>query len=258
MGRKLKAVIIGGAAIAVAAAAFGGPALAERIQAGRLILEVDGGFKPTTLPKRTHAPISLQGSGDISTVDGALPPPVDTVEIDWDRNGLLTTRGLPICRPNKLEDTTTPAAMRACRSSLVGVGFGSGMVAFPEDPPFSASSKILAFNGPRRGGNPTLLIHAYAFVPAPTTFVVPVVISKLKGGRYGYRSFLKAPVIAGGYGVVTHFDLKIARKWSHKGQRLSYIAARCPDGRLQANGEVTFVDGTSLSAHVFRRCTGKG
>jgi hypothetical protein len=254
MGRKLKVGLVTAALVAIGASVLGGVALAERIQAGRLILDVEGGFKPRALPRHEFAPITLRGSGDISTVDGALPPAVDTVSIDWDRNGLLTTRGLAVCRPRKLEDTTTPAALRACRSALVGTGFASGMVAFPDDPPFAASSKVLAFNGPRKGGNPTLLVHAYAYVPAPTTFVVPVVISKIKRGRYGYHSFLKAPLIAGGYGVVTHFNLKIGRQFSHRGKRLSYVAARCPTGRLQANGSVTFVDGTSLSAHVFRPC----
>jgi hypothetical protein len=230
------------------------PAGAERIQLGKMILDVDGGFKPKTLPQREFAPISLQGEGDISTTDGSLPPAAKSVDIDWDRNGLLETRGLPVCRPGKLEDTTTPMAMKACRSALVGKGFASGMVKFPDDPPFSASSTVLAFNGPPRGRFKTLLLHAYAYVPAPTTFVVPVAIKKIKEGRYGYNSHLDAPTIAGGYGVVTHFDLKIYRRWKRKGESLSYIYARCADGRLQARGEVAFVDGTVMSAHVFRPC----
>jgi hypothetical protein len=231
------------------------PAVAERIQLGKMILVVDGGFKPKTLPQHEFAPISLQGEGHISTTDGSLPPAVRSVDIDWDRNGLLTTRGLPVCQPGKLENTTTPMAMKACRSALVGKGFASGMVAFPDDPPFGASSTVLAFNGPRRGGKWTLLFHAYAYVPAPTTFVVPVIISKTNEGRYGYNSHVDAPTIAGGYGVVTDFDLKVYRRWKQKGENLSYISARCADGRLQARGEVEFVDDTVMSAHVFRPCT---
>lgn len=236
----------------------GGIASAERFQLGKLILDVEGGFSPKTLPKHDYAPITLKGGGDISTVDGTLPPPVTRVEIDFDRNGLLTTRGLPICRSSKLENTTSPDALKACRSSLVGQGFASGMVAFPEDPPFEASSKVYAFNGPRVGGNPTILFHAYAYVPAPTTFVVPVTIKTLKGGRYKYRSEVDAPVIAGGYGVITHFDIKINRRYKHKGKSLSYVAARCADGRLQARGEVSWADGTELFGAVVRRCKQRG
>lgn len=235
-----------------------GVASGEVVQLGKIIITVDGGFQPTTLPKHRFAPISLSIRGDVSMVDGSLPPVVTRVVIDYDRNGHLTTQGLPQCDPGKLENTTTPAAMAACRSSLVGVGFASGMVAFPDQDPFPASSKVLAFNGTPRGGHPVLLLHAYAYVPAPTTFVVPVDITRINEGRYGYRSTLVAPVIAGGYGVVTHFDLTLNRRYSFKGHRLSYLGARCPDGRLQATGTVTFADGSAATGSVFRPCHGRG
>jgi len=231
-----------------------GVASGEVIQLGKIIITVDGGFSPTTLPKHAFAPISLSVRGDVTTVDGSLPPVVTKVVIDYDRNGRLTNRGLPQCNPSKLENTTTPAAMAACRSSLVGVGFASGTVAFPEQAPFGASSKVLAFNGTPRDGHPVLLLHAYAYVPAPTTFVVPVDITKINEGRYGTRSTLIAPVIAGGYGVVTHFDLTLNRRYSFHGRRMSYLSARCTDGRLQATGTVDFADDSSATGSVFRPC----
>jgi hypothetical protein len=253
MRRRLRlAAALAGALSLIALA--GGIASGEVVQLGKLIITFDGGFRPTTLPKHSYAPITLWGRGDISTVDGTLPTAVSRVVIDWDRNGLLTTKGLPRCNPNKLENTTTPAAMSACRHALVGEGFASGEVQFPDDPPFPASSKVLIFNGTPRGGHPVILLHAYAYVPAPTTFVVPVIITKVHKGRYKYESTLDAPVIAGGYGVVTHFDFKIHRLWSFHGQRLSYLAARCADGRLQATGVVTFVDGSSATGSAFRPC----
>jgi hypothetical protein len=254
--RRRIAIAVGAAlAVALAASAI---AVAERVQLGNIVVDVGGGFHPTTLPKHAFAPISLSASGDVSTLDGSLPPPAHTVDIDWDRNGLLTTRGLPRCPPAKIENTTTPGALAVCRQALVGVGFASGQVAFPDQAPFPASSKILAFNGTPRGGHPVLLLHAYAYVPAPTTFVVPVDITKEHAGRYGYHSSLTAPVIAGGYGVVTHFDIKLNRRYSFHGRRLSYLAARCADGRLQARGTVTFTDGSSLTGSVFRPCHSRG
>lgn len=255
MGKRLSITAVLGIVLALA---LGGLARSERVQAGNLVVDVDGGFAPTTLPKHAFAPISLSARGDVSTVDGTLPPPAHEVEVDWDRNGRLTTRGLPQCSEGKLENTTTPAAMKTCRSALVGTGFASGMVAFPDQAPFPASSKVLAFNGTPRGGHPVLLLHAYAYVPAPTTFVVPVDITKEHAGRYGYHSSLIAPVIAGGYGVVTHFDIRLNRHYSFHGRRLSYLAARCADGRLQARGTVSFMDGTSLSGSVFRPCHDRG
>lgn len=250
------AIAVGiGLCVALAASAI---AAAERVQLGNIVVDVDGGFSPTSLPKHAFAPISLSASGDVSTLDGSLPPPAHTVDVDWDRNGRLTTQGLPRCPPAKIENTTTPGAMAVCRKALVGVGFASGQVAFPDQAPFPASSKVLAFNGTPRGGHPVLLLHAYAYVPAPTTFVVPVDIIRVHDGRYGYHSALTAPVIAGGYGVVTHFDIKIGRRYTVGGRHLTYIAARCLDGRLQARGTVTFMDGSSLTGSVFRPCHARG
>jgi hypothetical protein len=252
-----RALVIG-ATLAVALAALATVASGERIQLGNIVVDVNGGFSPRALPKHSFAPITLKAGGDVSTVDGTLPPAPHQITIDWDRNGRLSTRGLPRCTASKIENTTTPAAMKACRSSLVGVGFASGQVAFPDQAPFPASSKVLIFNGTPRGGHPVALLHAYAFVPAPTTFVVPVDITRIHGGRYGFRTSLFAPIIAGGYGVITHFNIKIHRVYRLKGRPQTYVAARCVDGRLQARGTVSFVDGSSLTGSIFRPCRGRG
>jgi hypothetical protein len=249
--RKLAIAVLFALGLAVTVTGIAG---AERITLGKLIIDFDGGFSPTSLPKRTYAPISLFGRGDISTVDGSIPTAVSRVVIDWDRNGLLTTKGMPQCDPSEIENTTTPDARKACGRALVGTGFASGTVAFPDDPPFNASSTVLFFNGTPQGGHPRILLHAYAFVPAPTTFVVPVVITKVNKGRYKYESTLDAPVIAGGYGVVTHFDFKIGRKFKQGRKKVSYLSARCADGRLQATGTVTFVDGGTATGSAFRPC----
>ena len=247
-----------GAILAAGLALLAAVASGERIQLGNIVVDVDGGFSPRALPKHGFAPITLKADADVSTLDGNLPPPAGHIVIDWDRNGRLTTRGLPRCSSAKIENTTTPAAMKACRSSLVGVGFASGQVAFPEQAPFPASSKVLVFNGTPRGGHPVALVHAYAYVPAPTTFVIPVDITKIHGGRYGFRTALTAPVIAGGYGVITHFDIKIHRTYTAGGRSQTYVAARCADGRLQARGSVSFADGSSLTGSIFRPCRQRG
>jgi len=85
----LKVAAIGGCVALLGA----GVAVAEQVQAGNLIVNVDGGFTPTTLPKHSYAPITLRASADISTADGSVPPPLTKVVIDFDRNGLLQTKG---------------------------------------------------------------------------------------------------------------------------------------------------------------------
>jgi hypothetical protein len=252
VGRKLLVALV---AIGVIAPA--GWAIAERVQAGNIIVDVDGGFSPKTLPKHSFAPITLRASGDISTVDGSVPPPLQRLLIDFDRNGLVQTKGLPVCQPGKLENTTAPVARKKCKSAIVGTGTADALIKFPDQAPLPASSPLTIFNGPKRGGSPTAIVHAYLTIPAPTTFVIVAPIRRAHG-PYRYEVTSDIPPIAGGYGSVTHFDFKVRKMFRSKGKRVSYASARCANGRLQARGTFTFGDGTSLSGSVFRPCKAKG
>lgn len=234
-----------------------GSALALRLQIGNIVVVTDGGFTPTTLPKHKFAPIKLHGYGKISTVDGGLPPILKQIVLWFDKNGEVETRGLPICTPGKLAATTTATARKLCPGAIVGTGFGEAVVNFPEQPPIPASSPITIFNGAPKNGNPTVLAHAHLTVPAPTTFVVPIEIQRVNNGRYGFKTVAEIPKIAGGSGTPIYGRLKIGREWTYKGQRLSYVNAGCPDGRLQAKGEFSFKDGTVLNGTFLKPCTGR-
>jgi hypothetical protein len=229
------------------------------IRAGELILNADGGFTPTALPKHENAPITIHGGGKLSTVSGALPPIVETLNIEFDRHGEVQTTGLEVCTAPKLQATTTPAARRACPNAIVGKGEGHAIVQFPEQKPIPISSPITIFNGPKVHGDDTILAHAYTTVPVPTTFVVPVVIERIHKGVYGYRTKARIPRIAGGAGHPISGSLKIGRKWTYKGVKHSYVSARCETGHLQARVEVTFKNegagATFLTGTFLKPCT---
>jgi hypothetical protein len=254
---KRKTLIAIGLALGVLLAA--GSASALKIRAGDLILNADGGFTPTALPKHEDAPITIHGGGKLSTLSGELPPIVETLTIEFDRHGSVQTKGLPVCTAAKLQATTVPAARRACPGAIVGKGKGSAIVQFPEQAPIPVSSPITIFNGPKLHGDDTVLAHAYTTVPVPTTFVVPVVIERINNGVYGYRTKAKIPKIAGGAGHPISGSLKIGRKWTFKGRKHSYVNARCETGHLQARAEVTFKDEgvgkTFLSGTFVKPCT---
>jgi hypothetical protein len=235
-----------------------GTALAIVIRAGNLVVTADGGFTPTTLPKHDYAPITLSGHGKIDTADGSIPPVLKDLIIWFDKHGEVETRGLPICTPGKLAATTTAQARKLCPGSIVGKGSGKAVVNFPEQGPIPASSPITIFNAAPKNGNPAVLAHAHLTVPAPTTFVVPIEIEKVRNGRYGFRTVAKIPKIAGGYGTPISGQLTIGRKWTYKGQKLSFANASCPDGRLQARVELTFDDATKLDGTLFQACKSKG
>lgn len=242
------------------AAALGGLAIASsagavKVRVGDLILNADGGFAPTALPKYRDAPIKLYGSGRLSTVSGKLPPIAETVTIEYDRHGSVETAGLPVCRASKLETTTVARARRNCPGSIVGKGFGRAVVAFPEQRRIPISSPITLFNGPKKRGRPTVLAHAYTTVPVPTTFVVPIVIEKINKGVYGYRTIARIPKIAGGAGHGVSLRGTVGRKWTHKGRRRSYVNARCETGHLQARLAISFKDETFLTGTFVKGCT---
>jgi hypothetical protein len=226
-----------------------------RMQVGDLVVVGHGGFRPEALPKDHDAPITIEGGGKISTISGGLPPVLDEIDFEFDRHGSVDTTGLAVCTRAKLVATDTAAARRACGAAIVGRGFGRAVVAFPEQAPIPVSSPITVFNGPKKNGEDTVLGHAYINVPSPTTIVIPVVIERIHNGVYGYRTRAKIPRLVNGYGHPVSGRLEIARKWTHKGVRHSYVNARCANGHLQAHGRFLFGDGTVLSGTFLRRCT---
>ncbi len=244
------------AAVAVLLVAAAGAA-ALVLRAGEIVVTTDGGFTPTALPKHNFAPIQLHGYGKISTANGELPPVLETITLWFDKHGSVETRGLPICTPGKLAATTTAQARKLCPGAIVGKGFGKAVIKFPEQAPISASSPITIFNGPKKHGNPTVLAHAHLTVPGPTTFVVPIEIQKVHDGRFGFKTVATIPKIAGGAGIPIYGSLKIGRTWKYKGKKLSYVNASCPDGRLQAQGQFAFKDGTTLQGQLLKPCKGK-
>ena len=97
-----------------------GPADAARVTVGKLVLHADGGFTPRQLPRRTYAPIHFQGHAEIAMKDGSVPPAVQRIRLDFDRDGRLTTGGLPVCQPEQIQGATTEQARSRCGGAMSG------------------------------------------------------------------------------------------------------------------------------------------
>jgi hypothetical protein len=232
-------------------------ALAQTVRLGNLIVTIEGDFSPKALPKKEKAPITLKVSGSLKTADATHPPALKTLFLEFDRNGELNTKGLPTCKVGQLQSTITAQAKRACGDALVGTGKAEAEIAFPEQAPFSASGPMLIFNGAPKGGKRVLIIHVYAFVPAPTTFVTTALIGKASG-KYGTTASIEVPTIVAGQGSLIAFNATVRKTWSHKGKKQSLLLASCPTGHLYAKGDFTFSDGQRLTGTVSRSCTPKG
>lgn len=244
-------VLVVACAIVVALAGTAGGAT---VRVGKLVLQADGSFEPRALPKRRFAPIRFQGYGKIRQTDGTVPPPLRHVKIDYDRDGLLTTAGLSVCRPAKLEGATPKQARRRCASSIVGGGRIAAAVPLPLLGRIEMRSPLSLFNGPRRDGNPTVIGHAQAPFPISETYVVVVSIERRRG-LYRYRTEFDVPSIAGGLGSITQAKIKVGRRYRAGGRERSYVSARCSDYILQTKGDFRFGDGTVVYGSAFKACS---
>jgi hypothetical protein len=246
-----------GALLAAVAALLAGSAGAATVRVGTLVLHADGGFQPHALPRRTYAPIHFQGYGEIKTTDGSIPPALEHVKLDFDRDGHLTTAGLSVCRPSQLEGVGTEEARRRCSASIVGTGRIGAAVGLAGLVRIDLHAPLTLFNGPRRDGDPTVILHAQAPFPVSETYVVTIPIER-RSGIYGYRTEFDVPSIAGGLGSLTDISVKIGRLYRFHGAQRSYVSARCSDYILQTQGYFSFADGNVIYVSVFKSCRPEG
>lgn len=240
-----------GAVICVLLAAVADAAF---VRTGNLILTADGGFTPRTLPRNAFAPIDFEGRADLRAVDGSVPPALRQVVLDFDRDGRLSTAGLPVCRPSQLEETTPKAARARCPGAIVGIGRVEAVIVPEGEGPVPASSALTLFNGPREGGKPTVIFHARTTSPAVQNFVLTIPIER-RAGEFRYRAVVDVPPIADGRGALTHLDVDVGRRYRFRGSQRSYTSARCSDHVLRTHGRFTFADGTIIDGSVDKGCT---
>jgi hypothetical protein len=163
---------------------------------------------------------------------------------------------LSVCDPSRLEGATTGEARRRCKAAIVGRGRIGAEVALAGFGRVELRTPLTLFNGPRRDGDPTIVLHAQAPFPVSETYVIVVPIER-RQGRYGYRAEFDVPPIAGGAGSLTHIDGKIGRTYRAGGQDRSYVSARCSDYILQTQGYFSFADGTVIYGSAFKSCMPK-
>ena len=251
------------AALAALALSLGPGAGAEIAQKGNLRVAFDGGISPRKLPRSGIAPVTVSMSGKITTTDGAAPPALQTFQVALNRAGRLDTKGLPACTLNQIQPATTAAAKRACGTSLVGRGSFSANVAIPEQSPFPSRGELLAFNG-IEGGRPVIFAHIYGTEPVPTSFTLPLRISKGKG-QFGTVLTGSLPNVAVDIAFVTGISLRLGRTFSQGGERHGYVSAGCPAPKgfssvpfPLARAEFTFAGAGKLTRTLNRSCRALG
>ena len=160
-------------------------------------------ISPNKLSKKSPSPIHLRVSTKIAAAGVASDDPVAKEVIDFDKNGKLSTRGLPTCNPHRIESKSPDVALKECGKSVVGHGKASGLFVGREEegnplPPVPFDAKITVFNGVPQRGKPTLLMYAFTESPFLSAFIVPGVVSSYHKQGYGSRFEIAIPKLFGG------------------------------------------------------------
>jgi hypothetical protein len=225
-----------------------------------LRVRFDASIAPRSLPRERPAPITVKLGGAISTADGSSPPALRELSIDFNRAGRLSLQGLPTCPANRLQQTTTEAALAACRGALIGHGSFDVNIDFPGTPVIPAHGKVLVFNAIVRG-RLGMLLHLYGSRPVRAAFVLPFVVSHIRDGEFGTTFSTRIPQLASGLGRVTELKLQIGRSYGFEGERRSVLSAHCaaPEGFSVgifelARAKFSFADGRVVTAGLTREC----
>jgi hypothetical protein len=240
---------------ALAVLAGAGVANGALVKVENIILRADGGFEPRNLPRARYAPIEFEGFFEIAAKGGGRPVALQEVTLDFDRDGRLSSAGLPTCPREWVASAGVAEARATCRGAIVGKGKVEAVVDV-DSGPVPVSSPLTIFNGPRQAGAPTVVLHARTPPPGAETFAMLVPIEKRAGG-FRYRATLAFPELAEGRGSITRVEATVGRRYSAGGQRRSYVSARCSDGILHTHGRFTFVDGTVVDGSVEKACLAK-
>jgi len=238
-----------------------GAAQAEVEKHGDLILNFDGGISPRALPREGTAPVAVSVDSTFKSAEGADPPPqLRTIAIGINHAGRIYDRGLPTCRVRRIQPATIRAAKRICRRAIVGHGHVQVRIHLTNQPPFTFKGPLLVFHAKPAGGNRRLLAQVYGRKP-PSAFVLTFKIVRKKG-TFGTLIKTYLPKPARKWAYVTHFDMRLRRVYTYRGQKHSFISAGCaaPAGFPGAvfpfaRANFGFAGGNHVKTTLVRDCT---
>lgn len=261
----LTALALIAAAIAHAEVAQkGNPRTTVVTQKGNLRTTVAGKMTPRSLPRTGTAPIAISVSGQISTVDNGVPPQLKELEIEINRHGRIDYAGLPTCSIDQIQPASSDAALRACRTALVGQGKYLGTIALPGLPPTPIEGRLLVFNG-KEHGRQILFGQIYSAEPFTTSFVIRFEISSKRHGQFGTTLTANLARALGSKRTLTGIEMTLSRRYSYHGKTHSYLSAGCPAAKgfpgavfPLARTSFSFAGGPKLSSTLTLDCKVRG
>ena len=258
--RALRSLLL---AAALAALLLAVPAHGESRRSGNLIASFNADLLPKALPRRALAPISVTVAGGVKGIDGAPLPQLRRIVVAINSQGRLYDRGLPVCRVQSIQPATVHEARRVCAGAIVGRGRVVVQARLPTQSAFAVQAKLLAFNGPRRGGRKLIYAQVYAEDP-PGAFVLTFEVRR-RPGLFGTTMSTTLPQSTWEWAYLTYFEMTLHRTYTYRGQRRSYVSAACraPADLLGAvfpfaRATYGFDDGRSVTTTAVRSCRVRG
>lgn len=217
-------------------------------------------FTPQKLSKKTAEPVTLDVTTATTTTNpsannGAPIPAVEAI-VDFPKGVAIFSKGYPTCDAGAIQNTSTEAALEACKKAKIGSGEGTADLVVG-DRLFPVGTTITAFNGIPVGGKPVILLHTYSQSPIQTTLVLIGTVTNYNKEGFGPRLDVTIPLIAGGQGAITGFHVKIFKTFLYKGKKRSYVTATCRTKKLRTRGNFIFKDGQSLAPEATPKCSQK-
>jgi hypothetical protein len=215
-------------ALALAALTLTPLANAETKILGNLQLSVQATLSPKKLPRETSAPIAVSVGWQIQSTDPTQKPPsLKSVKIEINRAGILDPTGLPDCPYPQIQPASTQRALANCRASLVGQGSFSALVGLEGQESYVSKGKMLVFKG-TRSGKAVLYGQIYTNYPFAASFVIVFKVSKEQKGTYATTLTATLPANLRAWGNLTEVKMRLARNYSYKGKKRSFLSAGCP------------------------------
>lgn len=215
---------------------------------------IEAVISPKKLPKKTLAPATLKVVTKTTSTTAAVPSPAVRATIDFDKGAAIFTKGLPTCNPALLQNVSTEIAEEKCGKAKIGKGTAQALLPVGTRV-LPAEQTVTAFNGVPQGGKPTVLLHSYGTTPLQATLVLIGKVSNFNKQGYGPRLDVQIPLIAGGTGALTDFQVTINKRWMHEGEKASFISAKCDNKLFKTRSVFTYLDGQSLEALHTQPCT---
>jgi hypothetical protein len=217
-------------------------------------------------PNRLGAPTTISFGFDLSTTEGAAPPPLAALDLRMPAgmNYTRTTLGLAICQPAAL----LLKGLGGC-SPNSRLGYGTAFV----EVPFGVGSgheipEIQALSGPSPNGNLVVLFYANGYFPVSAQLVFSGEVLP-DSGRFGSQLATTVPPVTSVPGgpdvsilsVQTTIGPSHLTYYKHvHGRRVAFhprgvaVPERCPRGGFPFAAEFTFSDQSRASATTTVPC----